>query len=293
MAPVFAYKYIYQHFLPIIAEYEIFKPLLHSSLLSGIFFFLINLILLSVLLFTFSATISLLLTLFKHDTLANIKDAIKECELGFVTVSILIGFLIYFETFIQNILNIPIINTILGTILFLSIIEEYIKHLIVRFVDDKRLKDIDDAITLSIMVGLAFGLMETFIYGFINGDLSLLFFRSLLTIPVHVIASGIFGYYYGLSHFAKPLTNATVGEKKYRFNSKLLHTILTLKRSSIYEDEKMVQGMGLAVLFHTTCNILFELDLAFAVVPLLAIGLLLLSYLYKDSHILYRLIHAH
>ena len=293
MVPVFAYKYIYQNFLPMLSEYQIFQPLLSSSILSGIFFFLINLILLSTLLFVISGVLTGLLTLFKHETIQNIKDALRDSEFGFITVSILIGFLIYFETFFQNILSIPIVSTILGTILFLSIIEEYVKHLIVRFVDDKKLKDIDDAITLSIIVGLAFAFMETLIYSFASGDMSLIFYRSLLTIPIHVIASGIFGYYYGLAHFAKPLTKATVGEKTYRFNFKWLHKILTFKRSTVYEEEKIIEGMGLAVLFHTTCNVLFELNLAFVVIPILVIGLIVLSYLYKDSHVLYRLLHAH
>ena len=105
----------------------------------------------------------------------------------------------------ENTFNIPIVNTILGTILFLTIIEEYIKHLVVRFVDDKKIKDIDDAITLSIMVGLALSFTETIIYAIIAGDFGLMFYRAFLSLPVHLVASGIFGYYYGLAHFSKPL----------------------------------------------------------------------------------------
>ena len=293
MVPVFGYKYVYQNFLPMIAEYKIFQPLLSSSILSGIFFFLINLILLSGLLFFISGLLTLLLTQFKKETFLNIKNGLNKSEFGFVAVSVIIGFLIYFETLLQNIFNIQIINTILGTMLFLSIIEEYVKHLIVRFVDDKKLKDIDDAITLSIIVGLAFALMETLIYAFISGDLSIIFYRSLLTIPIHVIASGIFGYYYGLAHYAKPITKATTGEKTYKLKINWVHKVLFLKRSTIYEDVKIIEGMGFAVLFHTICNVLFELNLAYVVVPIIVIGLIFVSYLYKESHVLYRLLHAH
>ncbi|MBU1682812.1 PrsW family intramembrane metalloprotease [Patescibacteria group bacterium] len=293
MIPVFAYKYIYQNYLPMLAEYQIFRPLLDSSILSGLFYFLINLILLSVVLFTLSGFLSLIATIFKHETIKNIRRAIKDEELSFVTISVMIGILIYLESLAEKILGITIIQTIIGTILFLTIIEEYIKHLMVRFVDYKKLKDIDDAITLSIMVGLAFALMETLIYAISSGDLSLIVYRAFLSIPIHLVASGIFGYYYGLAHFAKPLTKKTVGEKTYRFNIKWLHKILTLKRSTVYDEEKMVEGLGLAVLFHATCNILFELNLAFLVVPIIVIGLMLITYFYKESHVLYKLLRAH
>jgi len=293
MVPMFAYKYIYENYLPIIAEYEIFRPLLDSMFLSGFAYFLFNLILLSIILFALTSLLTVVLTFFKHETLRNIKDTLKEDEFEFISVSVMIGLLIYFEKFAENIFNIPIINTILGTILFLTIIEEYIKHLIVRFVDDKKIKDIDDAITLSIMVGLAFATMETIVYVIAAGDLSLIFYRSFLSLPIHLVASGIFGYYYGLAHFSKPLLKPVGGEKTYRFNFKWIHKVLKLKRSTVYEEEKMLEGLGLATLFHATCNILFELNLAFVVVPILVLGLVLISYFYKESHILYRLIHAH
>ena len=133
----------------------------------------------------------------------------------------------------------------------------------------------------------------TLIYAISSGDLSLIIYRALLSLPVHLVASGIFGYYYGLAHFSKPLTEATVGEKKYRWNIKWLHKVLSLKRSTVYEEEKIIEGLGLATLFHATCNVLFELNLAFVVVPILVIGLWLLSYFYKESHVLYKLLRAH
>jgi len=292
MIPVFAYKYIYQHYLPMLAEYQIFKPLVDSFILSGLFYFFINLILLSVVLFILSGIVTGLLTFFKHQTLKNIELSLKDEEFGFVTVSIMIGLLVYLESFFETVLSIPIINTIIGTILFLAIIEEYIKHLMVRFVDDKKLKDIDDAITLSIVVGLAFSLIETFVYAFMSGDMSLMIYRALLSMPVHVIASGIFGYFYGLAHFAKPLVKANGGERTYKLNIKWFHKILTFKKSTVYEEEKIVEGLFFATSFHALCNVLFEINFAFAVVPILVIGLFVLSFFYKKSHVLYRLLRA-
>ena len=292
MIPIFGYKFIYQNYLPLISEYELLSFLTESALLSGFIFFILNFALLSLVLFVLSSALTVLLTIFDHDILHNIKKALKEEELGFIAVSIFVGILVYFISLLEHVLGVSLMRSFLSIILFLTIIEEYVKHLVVRFMDDKKIADIDDAITLSVMVGLAFAVAETIVYTIVSGDLSLMLYRSLLSLPIHVVASGIFGYFYGLSHFAKPITEKTIGEKAYRFNIKWLHRVLTLKRSTVYEEGKIIEGLSFATLFHAGCNILFELNLAFLVIPAIASGFFILSYLYKESHVLYKLIHT-
>lgn len=290
MLPVFAYRAVYQNVLPTMADYRLVSFLTQSALGAGLFYFLFNLILLSVVLFSLSGILAIGLTIFKKDTLKNILASIKNEEFSFMTVSVMIGLLILIERLIESVWGVLITQAVVGTVLFLTIIEEYVKHLIVRFTDDKRLKDVDDAITLSIMVGLAFSLIETAIYVVASGDINLIFYRAFLSLPVHLVASGIFGYYYGLAHFAKPLTNA--GVRKRPWYVTWFHRVFSLKRHTVYTEEKMIEGLGLATLFHATCNVLFELNLAFVVVPILVFGLMILSYFYRESYVLYRLIHA-
>lgn len=279
MAPVFGYKYIYQHFLPMLSEYQIFQPLLNSAFLSGLGAFGINLITLSLVLFLLSGLTSVLINFLNHNILTNLKNALRQEPLGFVMVSVLLGVIIYAETLAQNYFNTPIVGTVLGTILFLAIIEEYIKHLMVRIADDKKLKDIDDAITLSVVVGLAFAFIETIIYSFAVGDMSIIFYRSMVSIPIHLVASGIFGYYYGLAHFAKPIVKLEGGEKTYK--TKLFHRLLTLKRSTVYSEEKIIEGTLFATVFHAVANLLFEFSLGFLAVPLIVGGIIVLFHLYK------------
>lgn len=288
MIPVFGYKYLYQNFLPMLSEYEIFQPLLESALLSGIFIFIANLVLLSFVLFILSGLVSIILSFFNHTTLVNFKNAIKDEPLGFVAVSMMIGLIIYLQTLFQNWFSHPIIGTILGTILFLAIIEEYIKHLIVRITDDKKLRDIDDAITLSIVVGLAFAFVENIIYCLAAGDMRIIFYRSMISIPIHLVASGIFGYYYGLAHFAKPIVKLEGSEKTYR--KKWLPKLLTLKRSTMYREEKIIEGIFFATVFHAIMNLLFEFSLGFLAVPLIVIGIVVIFHLYTVSQAEYRLI---
>ncbi|MFH1012815.1 MAG: PrsW family glutamic-type intramembrane protease, partial [Candidatus Peregrinibacteria bacterium] len=247
-----------------------------------------NLALLATVLFTLSSLIALMGTIFKTETFLNIRRSLKEESFDFMTVSVMIGILIYAEAFVQTVFHTQIIQAVLGTILFLGIIEEYIKHLIVRMVNDKKLRDIDDAITLSIMVGLAFALIETMIYAITTGDIGLIIYRAFLTLPIHIIASGIFGYYYGLSHFSKPIMS--YGNRHETEYAGFLAKILKCKKSTVYAEGKMTEGLFYATAFHAVANVLFEISLAFLVVPLVAGGLILLIHLYKDSLQEWRLI---
>ncbi len=288
MAPVFGYRYLYQNFLPMLSEYEIFQPLLGSALLSGILIFIANLALLSLILFILSGVVSLVLNFFNHAILTNLKNALKDEPLGFTAVSLLIGLIIYLQTLFQNWFDHPIIGTVLGTILFLAIVEEYIKHLIVRITDDKKLRDIDDAITLSIVVGLAFAFIENIIYSLAAGDMGIIFYRSMVTIPIHLVASGIFGYYYGLAHFAKPIVKLE-GDKNTH-HEKWLAKLLTLKRTTVYREEKIIEGIFFATMFHAVMNLFFEFSLGYLAVPFIVLGIVIIFHLYKVGQAEYRLI---
>ncbi len=293
MLPILAYKAIYQNLFPSLAEYKLVETLTKSSIFIGLFSFLFNLVFLSAILFGACGLVALIFTLARKDTFRNVIHSLWKEPMGFIAVSVMVGVVGALQIFIQNTFHAVIISTVLGSALFLVVMEEYIKHLIVRFVDDKQLKDVDDAITLSIMVGLAFALIETLMYAVKGGDFSLVLYRAILSLPIHLIASGIFGYYYGLAHFADPLTQAEHKSKIVRLVIKGLKIALTFKRSTVYGEEKIVEGLALATLFHATCNILFELNLAFLVVPIVIIGLVLVSLLYKESRGLYRIVHAH
>lgn len=288
MIPVFGYKYIYQHFLPALSEYRIFSPLFDSALLTGIAVFFANLAILSVLLFILSGLITLILNFFEHNVLLNIKNALKQEPMGFTAVSLLLGFAVYLQIIAQEHWGMSLVGSVLGAIVILAIIEEYIKHLMVRITDDKKLNSIDDTITLSIIVGLAFAFVETLIYSFATRDMSIIFYRSMISIPVHIVASGIFGYYYGLAHFAKPMIKAEGGEHTYHLagtnRKSLICRLLTFKRSAVYSEEKIIEGFFFAAVFHTAVNILFEFSLLYIAIPMISGGIFLLFYLYKKSH---------
>lgn len=289
MVPVFGYKYLYQHGLSGLSEFRIFQPLMDSPLLAGMLVFALNLGALSLILFILGSLVSLVLSVLNRAVLVNIKNALKQEPLGFMTVSLMIGAVVMARQWMQKTWDMPILATALGSILFLAIIEEYVKHLIVRITDDKKIKDIDDAITLSVIVGLAFAFVETLIYSVSVGEMRIIFFRTMVSLPVHVVASGIFGYFYGLAHFAKPIVAREEGEGA--FHSHLwgmashgwLHRMMTLKKSTVYSEQKIIEGFLYATLFHAGVNLLFELSLGVLAVPIIVLGVVFLFRLYGSG----------
>ena len=143
------------------------------------------------------------------------------------------------------------------SLIFLAFAEEYSKHLIVRFTDDDSIQSIDDAIEFSIIVGLAFAFAENVLLYFprllAEGDTPTLLLRSVLTVLMHAIASGIFGYFYGLAHFSVEEIRRRHGGRGpvYRW----LHRVFLFRRERLYHEAKMFEGLILAGTYHATFNI--------------------------------------
>ncbi len=143
------------------------------------------------------------------------------------------------------------------SLIFLAFAEEYSKHLIVRFTDDDSIRSINDAIEFSVIVGLAFAFAENVLLYFPRllaaGDAPGLLLRSVLTVLMHAVASGILGYFYGLAHFSvEEIRRRHVGRGLlYR----LLHRLFLFRRERLYHEAKMFEGLVLAGAYHAAFNI--------------------------------------
>jgi hypothetical protein len=143
------------------------------------------------------------------------------------------------------------------SLIFLAFAEEYSKHLIVRFTDDDSIQSIDDAIEFSIIVGLAFAFAENVLLYFPRllaaGDTPTLVLRSVLTVLMHAVASGILGYFYGLAHFSvHEVRHSHAGRgAAYR----LLHKLFLFRREQLYHEAKMFEGLVLAGAYHAAFNL--------------------------------------
>ncbi len=166
-------------------------------------------------------------------------------------------------------------------LIFLAFAEEYSKHLIVRFTDDDSIRSIDDAIEFSVIVGLAFAFAENVLLYFPRflaaGDTSALLLRSVLTVLMHAVASGILGYFYGLAHFSTE-------EVRHRHQGRgpayrLLHRVFLFRRERLYHEAKMFEGLVLAGVYHATFNIAAGQGRITLMLALVAAGSAFLYYL--------------
>ena len=143
------------------------------------------------------------------------------------------------------------------SLIFLAFAEEYSKHLIVRFTDDDSIHSINDSIEFSIIVGLAFAFAENVLLYFPRllaaGDMPALLLRSVLTVLMHAVASGILGYFYGLAHFSAEEVRRGHGGRGPMY--RLLHRVFLFRRERLYHEAKMFEGLILAGAYHATFNL--------------------------------------
>jgi len=143
------------------------------------------------------------------------------------------------------------------SVIFLAFAEEYSKHLIVRFTDDDSIRSIDDAIEFSVIVGLAFAFAENVLLYFprlmAEDNNVMLVMRSVLTVLMHAIASGIFGYFYGLAHFSTHEVRSGHGGRGVLY--RVLHRTFLFSQENLYHEAKMFEGLILAGTFHAVFNL--------------------------------------
>lgn len=184
------------------------------------------------------------------------------------------------------------------TFMIVGVIEEVTKLGAVRFTDKKRICSIDDAIEMCVMAALGFSFAENILY-FYNiissrgvGDILYPFiFRSLFSTFAHIMFSGILGYYYGLAIFANEIVKEKHRQRKLRF-VRWFAQMLHLKKNVVFHEEKMAEGLLIAISLHAIFNIFLEMSWTFLLVPFLTGGFIYLSYLLekKDDHKIYCLV---
>jgi len=246
--------------------------------------------------------------------LRNVTKRSIEEPLIFVSIGLLVAFLIVITSEILTWwLGAEVAqNTVYGVFwysIMIGFLEEYSKHLVVRFADDNTIYSVDSAIIFSIIVALGFAFLENILYFvdkiwlgpctqteiannacvfdpsksiYIHQVGVLLFpyiFRSLLSTLAHVVFSGIFGYFYGIAHFASYELQEKEKQKGGMIFWGILHKIFRMKTSFVFHEMKMLQGLLFAMFFHGIFDFFLELNLTYLTVPMIALGFLYLTYL--------------
>lgn len=179
-------------------------------------------------------------------------------------------------------------------LLFISvgIVEEIAKQLIIRLVDKKYLliHTINESVHYSIIAALGFAFAENIVYIYaIYTSLGIeqliipYLFRSIFTTLAHIIFSGFFGYYYGISKFATSIMEqARWTGKKYRI-SKLISRILNISRIQGFKEFTILKGLTIAIIIHTIFNFLLQLNQILPVLIFISISAFLLFRKFKKQ----------
>jgi RsiW-degrading membrane proteinase PrsW (M82 family) len=142
---------------------------------------------------------------------------------------------------------------------FVGITEEIVKFYIVKILDKRHpeiITTINDALKMGILSALGFAFSENIIY-FVRilnsmgteGLIAPFIFRSVFTVCAHLIFSGIFAYYYGVSKFSKDF----VDFKKWQGQKVSILDYASHRRK--YIGIGLALSLGLHAFFNTMLSI--------------------------------------
>lgn len=190
----------------------------------------------------------------------------------------------------SNFIVVPL--SVIITFMIVGVIEETMKLISVKVVDDDEIKDIDDSMEFFIIAALGFSFTENILYFYniwiTQGPQNLFLpflFRSSFSTFAHLIFSGILGYYYGIAHFSKPILQEEIKTNRNHWTI-ALHKILSFNQDRMFYQEKLMEGLLIAIGLHAIFNILLEMSLTFLIVPFAISGYISLNYLFakKETH---------
>lgn len=160
--------------------------------------------------------------------------------------------------------------------LLVAVIEEWSKYWVTSRSDPAFFASVDDVIQLSIFAALGFAFAENIVnpnyfFSFVRDYLveaetpkwgaliGGIVGRSVLTNTVHVVSSGVLGYFYGLAFFASPLLRDEANRGRRHSLSLWLHRLVQVRQVTIYRDEKMLEGVVSAISIHAAFDVIVTL----------------------------------
>lgn len=160
-----------------------------------------------------------------------------------------------------------IVFTTLITYLIVGVIEETSKFWVLKKSSADFFRSIDDTLQLSIVVALGFAFAEnlvnpTYFVGFVKQYLILpaspmwgpligsVFGRAILTTMVHVLSTGVLGYFFGLAFFATPLLRDQFKQGKGHRFMWIVHRMLSVRTDAVFARTQIMIGLLLSFVIH-------------------------------------------
>jgi len=166
---------------------------------------------------------------------------------------------------------------------FVGITEEIIKFYIVKILDQRNpeiIQTINDSLKMGILSALGFAFSENIIY-FVRildsfgtqGLIAPFIFRSIFTVCAHLIFSGIFAYYYGVSKFSKDF----IDFKKWQGER------VSILDYDIFRRKYVAIGLGLSMGLHAVFNTMLSISMPNNINILLVIFQVIFMFLFLKS----------
>lgn len=160
--------------------------------------------------------------------------------------------------------------TVFLSFLIVGLIEETSKYWALTRSGRRAFQSIDDVLQLSIIVAIGFAFAENIVnqgyfLSFVReyllvtnpdwaGFLGNVLGRSILTSMVHIVSTGILGYYLGLSIFAGPYLEEAKARGKRYWLAERIHAILRVQKKSAFQTQMLLQGFVCAIFLHALSN---------------------------------------
>lgn len=157
------------------------------------------------------------------------------------------------------------------TFLFVALIEEGSKIWVVARSGRPLFRSVDDVLQLSIVVAIGFSFAENIVnpvyftafvqqYLFHGASPDMLGFagnvlgRSVLTTMVHILSTGVMGYFLGLALFAGPYLRERHKEGRAYRLTRWIHALMRVPEESVFRVNMLAMGFACAVLLHAAFN---------------------------------------
>lgn len=170
-------------------------------------------------------------------------------------------------------------TTLMSTLiafLLVGLIEECSKFWVLKKSGQSIFTSIDDVMQLAIIVAIGFAFAEnvlnpTYFIAFVreyivnpptpdwSGFMGNILGRSILTNMVHIVSTGVLGYFFGMALFARPYLEDIERKGKKLYVPLFLHWFLRLPVKEIFRREMMIIGFVLSILMHGLFNFMVTL----------------------------------
>jgi RsiW-degrading membrane proteinase PrsW (M82 family) len=156
-----------------------------------------------------------------------------------------------------------IVLTTLVTYLIVGVIEEISKYWVLRHSSERFFHSIDDTMQLAIIVAIGFAFAEnlanpTYFVGFVQNYLlkpetpqwaafiAGVFGRGVLTMMVHILSTGVLGYFLGVAFFA----SQSLREKQPNIFIRMIGELLSFRQDTVFAQLHTIVGVVAAIVVH-------------------------------------------